>query len=71
MEKLRFNKLMKIDGQTLREVCKVGQGLLTCKFVVVGKDGFRCAKGTSIQLAIEMYVKIAQGDNCPGRVRAN
>ena len=74
MEKLTFDRLLKIDGKTLREICKIGQGALTCKFILCGKDGFRCAKGTKMQIAIEIcvqVVQIAKGDNCPGMVRAN
>ena len=71
MKKLDLEKLMKIDGKTLREICKIGQGKVTCKFIVVGKGGYRCARLTSMQPVFEVIVQTAQGDNCPGRVRAS
>ena len=71
MEKLKLDKLLKIDGHTLREICKIGQGAITCRYILCGKGGFRCGKGTKVQPAIEVIVQTAQGDNCPGMVRAN
>lgn len=61
----------KIDSKTLKEVCKVGSGETTCRFVTVGSKGFECAKHTSVASIINARIAAgtfnAKGDNCEGK----
>lgn len=56
----------------IESICKIGQGKICCKYLVMGIDGFKCAKNTA--LAINLNSKksmIAQGDNCEGMNQLN
>ena len=59
-----------IDVDYTKETCKIGQGDECCAFLVMGANGFECAKGTSTQNAIELRLAEgamnAKGDNCDG-----
>lgn len=52
-------------------VCKIGQGNKCCRYLVMGTEGFECAKGTSLQVHLDERVynntMTAQGDNCEGK----
>ena len=52
-------------------ICKIGQGKDCCKYLIMGKSGFECAKfTTSTKLLIDKNwnpQKVAQGDNCAGK----
>jgi hypothetical protein len=54
----------------LKEICKVGQGTVCCRYIVAGTEGITCAKLTPLKDEIDHRVKaglfIAQGDNCEG-----
>ena len=57
----------------VKETCKIGQLHNCCAFLVVGINGFECAKGTSMQNTIELRLAegtmTATGDNCPGGIK--
>jgi len=57
-----------MEMSQLKEVCKIGQGNDTCRYVVIGADGFHCTKLTSIKSTIDKRVNkmTAKGDNCNG-----
>jgi hypothetical protein len=57
-----------IDGRHLREVCRMGQGKDCCAFIIVGRKGIQCAKGTEFEAEIRARVHkmVARGDNCNG-----
>ena len=50
----------------LKSICKIGQGKECCRYILIGKDGFECAKNTSLQKNLDDRVEQmnAQGDNC-------
>ncbi len=33
-----------LEPTHVKDVCKIGQGNLCCRYLVVGKDGFECVK---------------------------
>lgn len=58
-----------MDNVKLKEVCKIGSGPETCRYIVVGANGFECAKNKpSLSVIIDSRLKQgtlhAQGDNC-------
>lgn len=63
-----------MDNKHLKEVCKIGQGEATCRYIVCSVDGFGCAKNTNIKRVLDIRVEenamTAKGDNCPGIVVA-
>lgn len=55
----------------VQNVCKIGQGSLCCKYLVVGGAGFECMKASPgnkavIDKAWAKSEQVAQGDNCAG-----
>jgi len=56
-----------ISKEQLYKVCKPGQGANTCRYIVVGAEGFECAKHTSLRGTIDKRTDMhAKGDNCIG-----
>jgi len=55
----------------LKDVCKIGQGHKTCRYIVAGADGLSCAKLTSMKATIDDRVLtktfVARADNCEGK----
>ncbi len=61
--------MKKIPDDTLKTVCKMGQGHDCCRYIIVDpKHGIVCAKGTKWQMALDERVEqmVTQGDNCKG-----
>lgn len=58
-------------SEHVKNVCKIGQGNDCCRYLVMGAQGFECAKGTSLQSHLDARVItntiVAQGDNCEGK----
>ena len=57
-------------------LCKIGKGSETCKYLIFGMGGFQCAKdNTENKKAIDdnwaEKPHVAQGDNCVGYVKFN
>lgn len=52
----------------IKTVCKIGQGVKCCRYLTVGKDGFRCQKHSPLKPVIDarMSSYTSQGDNCDG-----
>ncbi len=54
------------------EVCKIGQGVECCRYLVCGADGFECAKDTSLKTVIDRQAMAgkmtADADGCEGFV---
>lgn len=59
-----------IDIDRMKNICRVGQGSTTCRYIVAGSDGITCAKHTELRDLIDSRVEedtfIAIGDNCEG-----
>lgn len=59
------------DGKWVREVCKVGQGYATCRYLTMSANGWSCAKHSSLRNHLDGRVAMktmrARGDNCPGK----
>lgn len=59
-------------NEHIRDICKIGQGVICCKYLLAGANGFECAK---IQPDWKLIVDnnwettphVAQGDNCEGK----
>ena len=53
-----------------KDICKLGQAEDCCRYLMVGGNGFECAKLTKLKKTIDKKVKSgifkAQGDNCDG-----
>lgn len=62
------NRLIPIEHVKL--VCKVQQGPATCRYLLLGTEGFECSKGGEFTAHIDARVAnnetVAQGDNCDG-----
>ena len=60
-----------MDIGQAKDICKLGQAEDCCRYLMVGGNGFECAKLTSLKADIDEKVKAgkfnAQGDNCDGR----
>lgn len=58
-----------IDQTHLKQVCQPGTEAC-CAYLVVGSEGFECAKLSSLKYTIELRLAEstmnATGDNCPG-----
>lgn len=59
------------DDKWAHEVCKVGQGHETCRYLAISPDGWSCEKHTDLKAYLDRRVAektiTARGDNCPGR----
>ena len=59
-----------IDPEHLRKVCLIGQGVVTCRFIVAGAEGLTCAKGTNVESILkergDRGQMLAVGDICSG-----
>lgn len=57
-----------VDMTHIKSVCKIGQREKCCRYLIMGQDGFECAKETSLKTTIDLRVNTmnAQGDNCVG-----
>ncbi len=57
-----------IPRQYVDDVCKIGQGAACCCMLVVGGDGFECARNTPLELVIlaRRESMSAQSLNCEG-----
>jgi len=59
-----------ISNDQLRNVCLIAQLERTCRYITTGKNGFACAKGTSMGDIFDDLAKnnkmIAKSDNCEG-----
>lgn len=53
----------------VKNTCKIGQGKDCCRFLVMGGDGFECAKlGSLAKMLIARGNRMAaQADNCEGK----
>lgn len=57
----------KIQDKQLKEVCKMGQGEKTCRYIVCGADGFTCGKNGPLYYDLTFNNQMrAKGDNCNG-----
>ena len=58
-------------NQQINDVCKLGQENLCCRYLVMGPNGFECAKLSSLKRYLDERVleekMTARGDNCAGR----
>jgi hypothetical protein len=59
-------------NENVLKICKLGQGALCCKYLVMGSEGFECMKiDTENKKVIDENWKtvehVAQGDNCEGK----
>jgi len=58
------------DTKHAKEVCKVGQGAETCRYLTMTSFGWSCEKGSSMSLYIDRRVQqdkmTARGNNCDG-----
>lgn len=56
--------------ETVKTICKAGQGEWTCRYLTGTADGFSCAKHTPLRFTLDSRVgegeMIARGDNCDG-----
>jgi hypothetical protein len=59
-----------VTDEQAKNLCKMGQGDTCCAFLVAGRNGFACAKGTD--MAGHIHYRLAEGtmnakgNNCSG-----
>lgn len=63
---------MKHLSRHVKTICLIGQGAATCKYLLIGENGFECAKHEGYAPSIDRQwahdsTKVAQGDNCDGK----
>lgn len=64
------DETMVIPKSHLNNVCKIGCGPKTCRYLILGSKGFVCCKGGHLKENMDKLVKEkkirAKGDNCNG-----
>lgn len=59
-----------MDKTHVETVCQPGQGAATCSFLMIGPEGFCCAKGTGVEPILQRRRAerdmVALSDNCGG-----
>ena len=55
----------------VENVCKIGQGALCCKYLVIGMKGYECMRVSPENKKViddnwKTTAHVAQGDNCAG-----
>jgi hypothetical protein len=59
------------DDRWAREVCLIGHGERTCRYITMTANGWSCAKHSSLRAHLDERVRTktmgARGDNCPGK----
>ena len=57
-------------NEHIKNICKVGQGLNCCRYLIVAPQGFECTKYTTLRAELDFRVATgtisAQSDNCDG-----
>ena len=60
----------KISTETLKNVCKIGQGEKCCRYILCSPNGFECGKLSNQKEILDNHVELnlmtAKGDNCKG-----
>ena len=60
----------KVSISIAKDICKIGQGEVCCRYLICGANGFECAKGTDTGRFLDSRVTkgtiTAKGDNCEG-----
>ena len=60
----------KLSESQKNELCKIRQGEKTCRYIMLGPQGYVCMKNTKIKKSIDNLCNdgqmIAIGDNCGG-----
>jgi len=62
-------QMKELPKKTIENICQIGKGAKTCRYLVFSGGGFLCAKtDQKLKAAIDAQVKSmnAQGDNCAG-----
>ena len=59
-----------LNFEHVKNVCKVGQGVESCRYLAGGIRGLECMKNTSLAKSLDNRVEEgtmnARGDNCDG-----
>lgn len=53
----------------VKNVCKIGQGSLCCRYLVMGTEGFECGRMSGMEEVIDnrIHSMTAKGNNCGGK----
>lgn len=55
----------------IKNVCKIGQKNLSCRYLIITGRGFECMKNTDMKgyldSRVAMETMVARGDNCEGK----
>lgn len=58
-------------SEHVKNVCKIGQGNDCCRYLILGTEGFECAKHTELAILLNSRVMagtiVARGNNCEGK----
>jgi len=64
------NKSRKIPQEKLAQTCLMNNGDETCRYIMMGEEGYICVKNSKLQQFIDERVfedkMIAKGNNCEG-----
>ena len=72
LSKLLSDKKRTINKDTLKSICRIGEGQDTCRYIMRNKDDYVCIKNSIIQISIDENVEkggmVARGNNCSGLI---
>ena len=64
---MTLSVLSVLSEEKIHDVCKIGQGALCCKYLLVSSDGFHCGKNSEFRNILQNRTNmVAKGDNCEG-----
>jgi len=61
-----------LSKDEVNNICKISQGILTCRYLGLGNNGYFCAKNTPFKDFLDEMASnktlIARSDNCQGKI---
>lgn len=61
-----------INEDTLKNICRIGTGPDTCRYIMRNQDNYVCMKNSIVQISIDETVEkrgmVARGNNCKGLI---
>ena len=70
LEKEINNPLLRIDNDKVKNICKLNQNKLSCRYLMKINNNFICAKNTLMNKTFDDLVEkkqmVSEGNNCAG-----
>ena len=72
LNKILSDKKRIINKDTLKNICRIGEGHDTCRYIMRNQDNYVCVKNSIVQVSIDETVEkdgmVARGNNCKGLI---